>query len=233
MIGRAAPTRWPCIGWWSRRRSDEATGLGDATTYDVGRPVDLRGEGVRIVCIGWGSLVWDPGVLRCVGDWQTDGPTLPLEFARVSRDGRLTLVLTPGAAPVPTLWCELNYHTGEAAQAALAGREGTAIHAIGLWPGQPPKHATGYAEISQWGKDRGFDAVTWTALRPRFDGVDGAGPKDAAAAASYLGTLSGDALVRASEYVRRAPDQVRTGFRAALEARCAATWRQEPEVPSP
>lgn len=206
-----------------RRRSGDPAGLGNATTYDVGWQVDARGEGVKIVCIGWGSLVWEPGVLRCVGDWQTDGPTLPLEFARVSRDGRLTLVLTPGAAPVPTLWCELNYHTGEAAQAALAGREGAALHVIGLWPGQTPKHATGYAEIVKWGEDRGFDAVTWTALRPRFDGVDGAGPKDAEAAAAYLSTLTGDELMLASEYLRRAPDQVRTGFRAALEATFAAT----------
>lgn len=203
------------------RRRSGGPGLGNATTYHVGWEVGARGEGVKTVCIGWGSLVWDPGVLRCVGDWQTDGPTLPLEFARVSRDGRLTLVLTPGAEPVPTLWCELDYHTGEAAQAALAGREGAALHAIGLWPGYPPRHATGYAEIAQWGADRGFGAVTWTALRPRFDGVDGAGPKDAAAA--YLGTLTGDALVRASEYVRRTPDQVRTGFRAALEATFAVT----------
>lgn len=65
--------------------------------------------------------------------------------------------------------------------------------------------------------------MTWTALRPRFDGVDGAVPKDAAAAAAYLGTLSGDTLARAGEYVRRAPDQVRTGFRAALEATIAVT----------
>ena len=191
-----------------------------------------EGEGVRIVCIGWGSLVWDPGVLRRVGDWQTDGPTLPLEFARISRDGRLTLVLTPGAAPVPTSWCELNYQTGEAARAALAGREGPAIHAIGLWPAQAPNHTTGHAEICQWGEDRGVDAVIWTALRPRFDGVDGAGPKDAVTAASYLSSLTGDALVRASEYVRRAPEQVRTGFRAALEATFAATQGQEPEIPS-
>lgn len=136
-------------------------------------------------------MVWDPGVLRCVGDWHVDGPTLPLEFAWVSRDGRLTLVLTPGAAPVPALWCELDYLTAEASQAALAGREGTAIHAIGLWPGPVPKHSAGAAQIAQWGGDRGFDAVIWTALRPRFGGVDGAAPKDAAAAASFLGTLSG------------------------------------------
>ncbi len=190
-------------------------------------------QSVRIVCIGWGSLVWDPGVLRCVGDWHVDGPTLPLEFARVSRDGRLTLVLTPGAAPVPALWCELDYLTAEASQAALAGREGTAIHAIGLWPGPMPKHTSGAAQIAQWGGDRGFDAVIWTALRPRFGGVDGAAPKDAAAAASFLGTLSGDALLRASEYVRRAPEQVKTGFRAALEATIAATWRPVPDAPPP
>jgi hypothetical protein len=34
--------------------------LGVTTTYDVGKPVDLRGEGVRIECIGWGFLVRDP-----------------------------------------------------------------------------------------------------------------------------------------------------------------------------
>jgi hypothetical protein len=158
--------------------------------------------------LGWGSLVWDPGVLRCVGDWQTDGPQLPLEFSRVSRDGRLTLVLTPGADPVPTLWCALNYNSGEAAQAALAGREGAGVHAIGLWPGPSPRHGTGSAEIAQWSKERGFDAVIWTALGPRFDGVDGIGPKDADAAAAYLAGLNVEQLARASEYVRRAPDQV-------------------------
>ena len=183
----------------------------------------VRGEGVKIVCIGWGSLVWDPGVLRCVGEWQTDGPVLPLEFARVSRDGRLTLVLTPGAVYVQTMWCELNYQTAEAAQAALAGREGAGIHAIGLWPGPPPRHGTGSAETARWGKERGFDAVIWTALSPKFDGADGTGPKDAEAAAAYLAGLNADQLAGASEYVRRAPEQIRTGFRAALEAAIDST----------
>jgi hypothetical protein len=178
----------------------------------------LKADLVRISCIGWGSLVWDPGVLRCVGAWQSDGPRLPIEFARVSRDGRLTLVLAPGADPVPSLWCAVNYSSGEAAQAALAGREGAGVHAIGLWPGPVPRHEIGSAEIVQWGKERGFDAVIWTALGPKFNAVDGVGPKDADAAAAYLAGLNADQHARASEYVRRAPDQVRTGFRAALEA---------------
>ncbi len=46
---------------------------------------------MAIVCLGWGSLVWKPCVLRCKGDWHGYGPELPLEFARVLRDGRLTL----------------------------------------------------------------------------------------------------------------------------------------------
>jgi hypothetical protein len=117
----------------------------------------------------------------------------------------------------------LNYKTGEAAQAALAGREGAGIHAIGLWPGQSPKHDCGSAEIALWGEESGFDAVIWTALRPRFGGVDGAAPQDAVVAAAYLATLTGEARVRAGEYVRQAPGQVRTVFRAALEATLAVT----------
>jgi hypothetical protein len=178
----------------------------------------LKAEFVKIACIGWGSLVWDPGVLRCVGAWQVDGPQLPIEFARVSRDGRLTLVLTPGADPVQTLWCAVNYNSCEVAQAALAGREGAGVHAIGLWPGPSPRHAIGSPEIALWGRDRGFDAVIWTALCPRFNGLDGVGPKSAAAAAAYLAGLDDAQQARAAEYVRRAPDQVKTGFRAVLEA---------------
>lgn len=183
--------------------------------------MNAKDEGVNIVCIGWGSLVWDPGVLRCIGDWQTDGPQLPLEFARTSRDGRLTLVLTPGAVRVPSLWCKLDYSTGEAVQAALAGREGASLHAIGLWPGSPPRFAVGAADIAAWCNERSVDAVIWTALRPKFDGVDGEGPKDAEAAAAYLSGLDDGALVRAREYVRRAPAQVRTAFRLNLESALA------------
>lgn len=187
---------------------------------------------MKIACIGWGSLVWDPGVLRCVGTWQCDGPRLPIEFARVSRDGRLTPVLTAEADLVPTLWCAVNYNSGEAAQAALAGREGAGVHAIGLWPGPSPRHGIGSAEIARWGKEGGFDAVIWTALGPKFDGVDGVGPKDAHAAAAYLVGLEADQQGRASEYIRRAPDQVRTGFRAALEAGLVASSLLPSQGPS-
>jgi hypothetical protein len=173
---------------------------------------------MKIACIGWGSLVWKPGVLRCDGDWQKGGPELPLEFARTSRDGRLTLVLAPGATPVPTRWALLDYFTAVQAQDALAGREGCRADFIGLWPGAVPRHDVGAEAIAKWGSAAGLDAVVWTALPPKFDGVNGALPKDAATVLDYLGTLDGDTLERAREYVTRAPAEVRTPFRSAIEA---------------
>ena len=47
----------------------------------------------NIAVIGWGSLIWSPGRLELQSGWRRDGPLLPVEFARVSQDGRLTLVI--------------------------------------------------------------------------------------------------------------------------------------------
>lgn len=46
-------------------------------------------------------MVWKPGDLPIVGEWRPDGPALPVEFSRQSRDGRMTLVVTDGAKPLP------------------------------------------------------------------------------------------------------------------------------------
>src|SRR6185437_8748825 len=43
--------------------------------------------------LGWGSIVWDPQGLSTIGDFELIGPRLPIEFCRISRDGRLTLVI--------------------------------------------------------------------------------------------------------------------------------------------
>lgn len=173
---------------------------------------------MKIACLGWGSLVWNSGVLRCLGDWRTDGPELPLEFARTSRDKRLTLVLTLGARPVPSLWTELDYPSPEHAQEALAGREGCELPLIGCWPGYTPRHRLGADAIAKWAGERGFEAVVWTALSPKFGERAGQAPASAEDAVAYLLQLDAEAKARAREYIERAPAQVQTTFRPALQA---------------
>jgi hypothetical protein len=48
---------------------------------------------MKIVILGWGSLIWDPRDLPHQEPWLDDGPKLPLEFSRISKDRRLTLVI--------------------------------------------------------------------------------------------------------------------------------------------
>ncbi len=77
-----------------------------------------------IACIGWRSLIWDRRNLDVDGDWRTDGPMLPVEFARQSSDGRITLVLVGGFALVPTLWSVFNTPDLAGARESLRLREG-------------------------------------------------------------------------------------------------------------
>jgi hypothetical protein len=77
-----------------------------------------------IACLGWGSLVWDPRELPVQGKWFEDGPLLPIEFARQSEDGRLTLVLVPEyESRVRSLWALFSVGTVAEEQEALRQRE--------------------------------------------------------------------------------------------------------------
>ena len=84
---------------------------------------------MRIAFLGWGSLCWNPGTLRTSGNWKSDGPRLPLEFARISEDGRPSLVIYKAfpdgdkVEEVGVLWIEAADTDPESARKNLAYRE--------------------------------------------------------------------------------------------------------------
>lgn len=172
-----------------------------------------------IVYLAWGSLVWEPGDLPLMHDWRSDGPEVRVEFVRQSSNGRLTLVLTPGADPLPSLWASFNGEDVAVAREHLRLREkiprkNRDIH-IGSWiPGaSEPECIPG---LEAWAKERGATAVVWTALPPKFFNRESpvASMEETVA---YLSGLSGEARALAEEYVRRAPVQIASAYRRRFQ----------------
>ncbi|MCU7870806.1 MAG: hypothetical protein KZQ98_20125 [Candidatus Thiodiazotropha sp. (ex Lucinoma borealis)] len=175
---------------------------------------------MRILCLGWGSLIWNPGSLPIKGDWETDGPALPIEFARQSSDGRLTLVVAQRCLDVEVLWAELDVHTIEDAKSSLAEREGISDknikYSIGHWTQEGRSRHLEASIIDPWAKTKFVDGVVWTGLKPGFKDNRGHVPtlEDTL---NYLRELECEASKRAEEYVRRTPHQITTQYRDAYE----------------
>ena len=176
-----------------------------------------------IVCLGWGSLIWNHKGLPAQGGWNTDGPQLPVEYTRVSGGGRLTLVVTTGAPPITAFWSRLSVGSVDHAIEALAGREGCAQAAIGFWAGEQMSTHVHATDIGGWAEERGYVAVVWTALKPGFPDSRGT-PLTCGQAIAHLRTLEGEMRVDAEEYVRRTPIQVRTPYRCARQLFWPTYW---------
>lgn len=203
-----------------------------------------------IGCIGWGSLLWDPRSLPMAGPFRDDGPRLPIEFSRVSKDGRVTLVIDPSAETMATWWCPLSVDTIEAAIEGLGRRErippsrwadwiGWQARADGALAGPSGSRAGGFAEdatrsvCSDWLVATDVDAVVWTALPARTPDERLAWPTTDALV-DHLRGLEGEARTRAEEYIRRAPRTVASARRRRFEAELG--WRPSvapPNAPTP
>jgi len=172
---------------------------------------------MKIVSLGWGSLIWNPGDLKCSPEWQADGPALPIEYARVSRDGRITLVIVEGGPTSPVLWSPLTVDNIDEAVKMLAAREDTDdLGRIGRWlPGGKGDYL-GLDVIAAWATERQFDGVVWTALPPGFK--DSRGTKPALRdLISHINGLTVEQRASAAEYVEKTPKQIATDYRPALE----------------
>lgn len=175
-----------------------------------------------IVCLGWGSLVWNPGTLPVLGEWQPDGPFLPVEFGRQSQDGQITLIINDSLLVFSVLWAKLDIGDLADAREALRAREkiprSNAEQDIAHWSrsnGASDRRETEVIAVWAAGKPE-IEAVVWTALPPKFGGEPGRMPTEQEVIA-YLRTLEGKRLSDAEKYIRCAPPQIRTTYRDAIE----------------
>lgn len=176
---------------------------------------------MKIACLGWGSLIWNPENLPIKSEWFTNGPLLPIEFTRQSNDGRLTLVITKDAKPLVTLWALMTSTDLEDAKQSLATRENIGENNINRDIGSIQKDEITEVEIEiiiqKWLKDLNLDAAIWTNLNPKFNRKDISPTLDTAV--KYLKDLkNAEIMRRAEEYIRKAPRQIDTEFRRKFEA---------------
>lgn len=174
----------------------------------------------RIAVLGWGSLIWNPDTLDCAGRWERGGPTLKLEFSRISGGNRLTLVVDPDHGRD----CETYY--------VLSGRRtiAEAIENLRTREDMPFTRRIGVARafgavkavdeatgrtMRTWTREKGFDATIWTDLEPNFPkfGLAYSAPE----AERWLKSLEPAQRAEAHRYIANAPPTVRTDFTDLLD----------------
>lgn len=170
---------------------------------------------MKIACLGWGSLIWDSRNLDIPMDaWAQDGPLLPIEFTRISKNNRVTLIIDNDAALVPTLWAILKEDNLPEAVNALAEREGVPNTKFIPSLNKTDQSSNDLSRniILKWLKEHHeLDAVVWTGLsyknkvRPTMAEI-----------IQHLQSLKEDERVLAKEYVRRAPKQIDTEYRREI-----------------
>ncbi len=162
-----------------------------------------------------------------------NGPLLPIEFCRISADGRLTLAIDETFGALCRTY---------SAPSALESLD-AAIDNLRLRAGAPNARAVGFVEpasgrqsdvaierhpeavatIAAWAASSGYDAAIWTALVSNFEEAGKGGePFSVTAAIGYLEALQGRdgaKFARALAYVRQAPPEVDTPVREEVAKR--------------
>jgi hypothetical protein len=188
---------------------------------------------VKTVVLAWGSLVWDPRELKTAAKFAANGPLLPIEFCRISNDGRLTLAIDERfGALCKTYSAPSALENLDAARDDLCLREGMAnARAIGFVEPASDRqsdfalenHPQVVATIAAWAESLGYDAAIWTALASNFDAWGKGGePFSVSAALQYLETLEGEdsaKFAQALTYIRKAPPEVETPVRDEVARR--------------
>jgi hypothetical protein len=158
----------------------------------------------RTAILGWGSLLWDRRALQVPGQWHSDGPWLPIEFARTSGlqddEPYLSLVLHPNAGLIRTYWdvSLLTEHRDDVI-CDLRKRERCNLSAIAYLP-------KGRYSVAPT-----IPGVIWTNLEPKLSDRIEFTIKDSI---EWLtGLRNAKKAATAERYIRMAPSQTDTCLR--------------------
>ena len=179
----------------------------------------------KIVILGWGSLIQQPKKLQIEGTWDEDGPKLKIEFSRVSKNGRLTLVIDEeNGIELSTLYIISACKTIDEAIKDLEKREDTNLSWIGYIDIKNnlcsykinSNQIDVFDTIKQWAKSKEFDAIVWTALKSNFKNKTGKF-FTVDNAIEYLKNLCGSIRDEAVKYFNQVPKQIKTPLRERFE----------------
>lgn len=180
---------------------------------------------MKIAILGWGSLLWDKreDFDRWHDAWEFDGPSINLEFSRISesRSDALTLVIdAEHGSPATIAYCLSRRRKPEDAICDLRCREGTSLSRVGYVFLEGNRHnyqdKESFDAIVAWSKAKKFDVVVWSNLQSNFEEKKKQ-PFSIDSAISHIKSLSLEGKAKTAEYVWRAPTFIRTPLRDALE----------------
>lgn len=182
---------------------------------------------MSIAILGWGSLVWNPENLEIdktqgQNGWFPDGPVLPIEFARISKGPRLTLVIRPESEVVQTLYAISSNDSLHQAILNLSKRENCKIESIGYFDRTENSFSNPNFQfirnIIDWIEVKNeIEAVIWTDLPENFQEKTGKSFNEKNVI-SYLNGLLLTRQTAAEAYIRKAPAIVETPIRRAIVA---------------
>jgi hypothetical protein len=180
---------------------------------------------MKIAVLAWGSLLWNPNTLRIAAPFTLTGPNLPVEFCRISKNRRLTLVIDEDFGTLcQTYAAPSAFSTLDEAIENLREREAMPhAHDVGFVdltttersPFALNRHPAATETIAAWTHSAGYDATIWTALPSDF-ATTAPEPFSVNGAIRYLEVLEqsdAHAFATALEYIRRAPDATQTPLR--------------------
>ncbi|WKD85188.1 hypothetical protein KCTC32516_00528 [Polaribacter huanghezhanensis] len=171
---------------------------------------------MKIAILGWGSLIWNPEILKFdkQNGWNEEGPILPIEFSRISRNGRITLVISKNGSMVQTLYSNSSESKLDNAIANLRKREGTNLKNIGYYSKDSdeffPKDFEFKQNILDWICKKEIDAVIWTDLNENWKDIT----EDRI---EYLRSLKDETKELAKEYIIKTPEQIKTVLRERIK----------------